>query len=108
MDPEGSATGHLDSGFLRLPRLQVNDEVVTKFGVVIVCLSCSPPGLNESKLNPAAIKATKLSFKIMQFTINSENQNSAVCLKPLRPFILPYLLSYCYYQKNEQVKPGTF
>jgi hypothetical protein len=57
-----------------------NAEMVPKFQVAIASFSCSPPDINSSKLKPLAVKANELSFQIMEFAINSENQNPAAPL----------------------------
>jgi hypothetical protein len=47
------------------------------FQVATGCFSCSLPDLNSSRLNSIAVKVTKFFFQIIQFNIDSENQNFA-------------------------------
>jgi hypothetical protein len=42
----------------------------------------------QATADPSAVKATKTSFQVVQFTIDSENQNPAARLKPLLLIIL--------------------
>jgi hypothetical protein len=81
--------------------------MIPKYEVATACFSCRPPG---PKFIGTIIKAQKISFQIMKFTINSENQNFASpCLKSLLLTIqTSSSLSYCPYQKDERAKPGNF
>jgi hypothetical protein len=51
--------------------------MVPKYQVVTAWFSCKPPDLNSAQANPSAVKAVKLPFKIIEFDINSANQNPA-------------------------------
>ena len=46
--PEGPATGHLDTGFPRFPRVYKQTlRRFPTFQVATTCFSCSPPDLNS-------------------------------------------------------------
>jgi hypothetical protein len=63
---ENSMTDHFDTEFLGFPVLKhivrgrIQTEMIRKFQLAKARFSCNPPDLNLSKLNPSAVKATKL------------------------------------------------
>jgi hypothetical protein len=74
-----SCDRHLDAGFLAFAQLKADAEIVPKFQVATALFSSSLTDLNLFKLSPVAAKAIKLFFfNIIQFEINSVNQNPAV------------------------------
>jgi hypothetical protein len=71
MNPEGPATGHLDTGVLGFPLS------LRKYwdGSQVAIASAFHAALPT--LSPFSVKASKLFFQIKEFGINEENQNSA-------------------------------
>jgi hypothetical protein len=75
MHPDVPAIGHFDTVFLSF--LQANVEMVPRFRVATAYFSCNPQDLNLLQLYQSAVKASRLYFQIIQFTVNSENENPA-------------------------------
>jgi hypothetical protein len=75
MQPEGPATGHLDTAFLVFLCFQLLAEMVSKIIVATTSFSSSPPSINSPKLYSSAVKDIKLFFHIIEFHNHSENKN---------------------------------
>jgi hypothetical protein len=83
--------------------------MVPKFQVAVAYFSCNLPELNLSELSFLAVKDVNAIFRIIQFQVNSENQNplpQSQAIASNNPNVFTFMLPVSDGRAGEAVEPS--